>query len=97
MSSVGKLHNGSDHIVVGLSESADGSISGAVSVLHNHIDVLGSETLLGERCRVVDGLLVLLLGGGLGLTSRLLGELLGLGLAETRVRVLESELTEDGE
>ena len=66
-------------------------------MLHNHIDVLGSETLLGERCRVVDSLLVLLLDGGFGLTSRLLGEFLGLCLAETGVGILKSELTEDGE
>ena len=96
---MGELHDGGDHVVVGLTEDADGGVSGAASVLHNHVDVLGSKTLLGQGDGVVLSLLVLS-GCGLGLTGNgwlLSGELLCLSLGKAGVGVLESELTEYGE
>ncbi len=75
-----KLHNSLNHIVIGLSKSTDSSISGAISVLHDHIDVLSSETFLRKWSRVIDSLLVFFLSSGLGLTCRLLSEFLGFSL-----------------
>ena len=89
MSSVGKLHNGSDHIVVCLSEDLDGCVSGAFGVLHNHVNVRSSQTVLGEGCAVVLNL-SLILGSGDGFSSGLVLKLLGLGLREARVGVLKS-------
>ena len=58
-------------------------------MLHNHVNVLNSQTVLGEGCAIVLNL-SLILGGGLGLGSGLVGELLGLGLRKARVGVLKS-------
>ena len=48
-----ELHDGLDHIIVGLTKCFNGSISGAVSVVHNHGDVVWGETVFVKRCLVV--------------------------------------------
>jgi hypothetical protein len=99
--SVGELHNGVDHVVVGLAESLDRLVTGAAGVIHNHVDVAGGKTFLGEGSLTADGGSL----GGLGLGSSLslgsgeltFSELLGLSLLHAGVGVLELEFTEDGE
>ena len=99
--SLSKLHDGSDHVVVGLSECADGGISGAGGVLHNHVDVLNGKAFLGKGGGIIlsSSGFGLLGGSGLGLdtSSGLLLEFLGFSLVEAGVGVFELELTEDGE
>ena len=65
-------------------------------MLHNHGNVLSSQTVLGEGCAIVN-FLSLILGSRLGLTSGLVGELLGLLLLETSVAVLKLEFSENRE
>ena len=101
-SSVGELHHGVDHVVVGLAESLDGLVTGAAGVVHNHIDVAGGKTFLGEGS-LAGSLGVSLGGGGLGNSLSLSGgelafsEPLGLGLLHAGVGVLELEFSKDGE
>ena len=65
-------------------------------MLHNHGNVLSSQTVLREGCAIVN-FLSLILGSRLGLTSGLVGELLGLLLLETSVAVLKLEFSENRE
>ena len=91
-SSLGQFHDGLDHIVVGLSENSDSSVSCAVSVIHDHGDVVWSKSLLWKWLTIIlwgfDGI------GGFGGWS-LLSEFLGLFHLHLSVQILEFELTED--
>ena len=42
--SLGKGHNGVDHVIVALTKCLDGNITSAVCVLHDHVDVSGGQT-----------------------------------------------------
>ncbi len=72
-------------------------------MVHNHINVRGSDTFLTERCLVTGGLGVLLLGGsslsdslGLGSSELAFSELSGLSLLQAGVGVFKLEFTENG-
>ena len=53
MLSLGKGHNGVDHIVIVITEGLDGNVTRAIGVLHDHVDVGGSETCFVEWLSVV--------------------------------------------
>ena len=96
------MHDGGDHIVVGGAEGTDSLVSGARSVVHDHIDVRCGQTLL------VLGFLVGGLSGGGGLLgslghsglsshdllSLLVLEFLGFGGGHALVGILNLELAE---
>jgi hypothetical protein len=95
--SLGQVHDSLDHIVAGLTESGNSLIARALSVFHNHVDVVGSDTIL------VQGSGIISLGGGdgsgssgTGTSHSLFSEFLGFSLLHARVLVLKLEFTEDG-
>ena len=65
-------------------------------MVHNHVNVLSSQTILREGHTVIFNL-SLILDNGLSHRSGLVGKLLSLSLGKARVAVLIFELSEDSE
>jgi len=100
--SLGKFHDGVDHVVTTLAEGGNSLIAGALGMLNDKINVVGGNALFGERSVTTSGLGLFLLDGGggscsLGGGELTFSELLGFGLLHAHVGVLKLELSEHGE
>ena len=98
------LHDSIDHIVVRFTEGADGLVSRAAGVLHDHVDVIrGNARLVLGGFIGGGGLGSNRLGtassGGRGFTQSRLGfsHLLSFSLGHTLFRIIEPKLTEADE
>ena len=60
--SLGKLHDGVDHVVTTFTEGGNGLIAGALGVLNDEVNVVGGNAFFGERGVTTGGLGLFLLG-----------------------------------
>lgn len=100
--SLGKFHDGVDHVVTTFAEGGNSLIAGALGMLNDEINVVGGNAFFGERSVTTSGLdLFRLFGGGgsgsLGGGELLFRELLGLGLLHAHVGVLKLKFSEHSE